>query len=508
MSALAQFGSKLTAHAGKRLGSGWKLSVGVAAAALLGACAVGPDFVQPASPTVERYTRAPLPVATMVADGQAQRFTAGSDLTADWWRLFKSEPLDALVRQALADNPTLAAAQASLEQSEDSLRAGYGVFFPQIDAGLNATRERSLPLANGLQTAGTVFNVVTLSGTVSYALDVLGGKRRAVESLQAQADYQRNLSRAAYLTLSANVVDTSIARAAYAAEIRATRELIGLEIQQLAATEVQFNTGTVSYAGVLSIRSLIAANQAALAPLEQKLSQSEHLLATLEGLPPAQAKLPEIELAQLSLPLDLPVSLPSELVRQRPDILAAEAQMHAASANIGVATAAMFPSISLSGSYGGAGTSFGNLAADSIKFWSVGPSVTLPLFQGGSLWFGRKAAMDSYRQSQANYRQTVLSAFAQVADSLKALEHDAQALDAQSETQRDAAAALDLVQVNYRAGMVSYVDVLTADVQYHQAILTYLQAVAQRQQDTVALFAALGGGWWHAATPPALEQVP
>jgi len=486
---------------GASIGAVCKLSVTLAAAALLNACAVGPDFVRPALPTVNSYTHAPLPVATVVADGQAQHFTSGSDLTADWWRLFKSDALNALVQQALADNPTLDVAQASLQQSQDSLRAGYGVFFPQVDAGLDATRERSLPLANGLQTSGTVFNVVALSGTVSYALDVFGGKRRAVEGLQAQAEYQRNLSRAAYLALSANVVNASIARAAYAAEIRATRELIELEIQQLAAAEVQFNTGTVSYAGVLSIRSLIAVNRAALAPLEQKLSQTEHLLATLEGLPPAQARLPQIDLAQLSLPLDLPVSLPSELVRQRPDILSAEAQMHAASANIGVATAAMFPSISLSGSYGGAGTSFGQLSADSVKFWSIGPSVTVPLFQGGSLWFGRKAAVDAYRQSQAEYRQTVLSAFAQVADSLKALEHDAQALDAELEAQRDAGAALALVQVNYRVGMVSYVDVLTADVQYHQTTLAYLQAVAQRQQDTVALFAALGGGWWNAAAP-------
>jgi NodT family efflux transporter outer membrane factor (OMF) lipoprotein len=482
--------------------------LGVIAAAMLGACAVGPDFVRPAPPKVDRYTSQPLAAATVAADGHAQQFTPGMTLTADWWRLFGSTQLDALVQQAVANNPTLEAAEASLRQSQDNLRAGYGVFFPQVAAGLNAVRERAVPLENGLQTRGTVFNLVTLSGTVSYALDVFGGKRRAVESLRAQADDARYASQAAYLTLSANVVNASIARAAYAAEIRATRELIELEKQQLGATEAQVQAGTTSYASVLSIRSLIAANQAALAPLEQKISQTEHLLATLEGVTPAEAKLPDIELGDLTLPVDLPVSLPSELVRQRPDILSAEAQLHAASANIGVATAAMFPSISLSGSYGGAGTSFGSLSANSVKFWSIGPSVTVPLFQGGSLWFGRKAAIDAYQQAQANYRQTVLSAFEQVADTLKALEHDAQALEAQAEAQRTAAAALALLQVNYRAGMAAYIDVLTADVQYHAATIAYLQTVAQRHQDTVALFVALGGGWWSVPSPLAEGHTP
>jgi NodT family efflux transporter outer membrane factor (OMF) lipoprotein len=212
---------------------------------------------------------------------------------------------------------------------------------------------------------------------------------------------------------------------------------------------------------------------------------------------PSQADLPELDLSSLILPTDLPVSLPSDLVRQRPDILSANAQLHIASANIGVATAAMFPSFTLSGTYGAGGTSFGNLSADSFRFWSIGPSVTVPLFQGGSLWYGRKAAIDAYQQALANYRQTVLGAFEQVADSLNALEHDAQALQAQVEAQRDAGEALTLLQANYRAGTVSYLEVLTADVQYHQATIAYLQAVAQRHQDTVALFVALGGGWWN-----------
>ena len=195
--------------------------------------------------------------------------------------------------------------------------------------------------------------------------------------------------------------------------------------------------------------------------------------------------------------MDLPVSLPSELVRQRPDILSAESQLHVASAEIGVATAAMFPSFNLSATYGGSGSRLGNLTAASGRFWSIGPSATVPLFQGGTLWYGRKAAIDAFRLSEDNYRQVVLSALAQVSDSLNALEHDAETLQAQVDARRAASDALGLLQANYRAGLVAYSDVLSADVQVHQATLGYLQALAQRHQDTVALFAALGGGWWN-----------
>jgi NodT family efflux transporter outer membrane factor (OMF) lipoprotein len=309
------------------------------------------------------------------------------------------------------------------------------------------------------------------------------------------------VTRAAYLALSANVVDTVIARAAYAAEIRATAQLIELQNQQLRLAEAQVHAGAAPYSNVLAIRSLIAADQALLAPLRQRVSQSEHLLAALEGTIPSKADLPEIDLASLFLPVELPVSLPSDLVRQRPDILSAEAQLHAASAGIGVATAAMFPSFSLSGAYGAAGPNLGRLSAASARFWSIGPSATIPVFQGGTLWYGRKAAIDAFQQSQAGYRQAVLVAFEQVADSLNALEHDAEALQAQVDARRDAAEALSLLQANYRAGLVAFSEVLAADVQFHDETIAYLQAVAQRHQDTVALFAALGGGWWNGRSP-------
>lgn len=488
-------GECLAQHIRPRIAGG--LSVAAIAVAVLGACSVGSDFVRPTPPAGNDYTREQLSASTVAADNEAQSFTRGAEIPADWWTLFKSDQLNTIVQQAMENNPTLAASEASLRASQDNLRAGYGVFFPQIGAEFDATRARSAPLRNGLQTPGSIFNLITASGSVSYLLDVFGGKRRTVEGLRAQADYQRYAEKAAYVTLSANVVNTTIARAAYAAELVATEQLIELEKQQLAATEAQVRSGTAAYANVLSVRSLIAGNQALIAPLQQKISQTEHLLATLEGLLPSEARLPEIDLSSLALPTDLPISLPSDLVRQRPDILSAEAALHIASANIGVATAAMFPSIALNGTYGAGGTSFGNLSADSFRFWSIGPSITLPLFQGGSLWYGRKAAIDAFQQAQANYRQTVLTAFAQVADALNALDHDAQALQAQVEARRDADIALHLLQLNYRAGMVRYLDVLVADVQFHQATIAYFQAVAQRYQDTVALFVALGGGWWN-----------
>ncbi|MGN6581800.1 MAG: efflux transporter outer membrane subunit [Bordetella sp.] len=473
-----------------------RVLLGAVVIATVCGCTVGPDFTSPAPPGVDRYTREPLAPSTVVAQGKSQRFMSGAPVPEAWWRLFGSPELDGTVRQALSNSPTVAAALASLRESQDNLRAGYGVFFPQVGAQGQAVREQTPPMpAAGRLQEGSVFNLVTASGSVTYLLDFSGGKRRSVEALRAQSDYRRYLAMATYLTLSTNVVNTVIAYAAYAAEANAIGRMIALQTQQLQAIEAQVRAGTSSYSTVLSLQGLIAGNRAAMVQLEQKMSQSAHLLATLQGRSPAEADAPRIALAALALPDDLPVSLPSDLVRQRPDILAAQAQLHAASANIGVATAAMFPSISLSGTYGKDATRFAGLSGDGFRFWSIGPSISIPVFEGWSLWYGRKAAIDAFDQAQASYRQTVLAAFAQVADVLDALAHDAQALQAQEGALNDARTALDLVQVNFRAGMAGYLDVLAADVQFQQASMAYLGSVAQRQQDTVALFAALGGGW-------------
>lgn len=475
--------------------------------ALLGGCAVGPNFERPAAPPVDHYVSGTDPAATVTAHGAAQRFTPGARVAADWWRLFGCERLDAVVAEALRGNPGLAAAQASLRQSEDNLRSGYGIFYPQAEADAAATRQRFSPLKFGSGATSSIFNLFTLSASVSYALDVFGGERRMVEGLHAQVDLERATEQAAYLTLISNIVNTVIARAAYRAEIDATQQLIAMQRQQVQLAEVQASAGTAPYSSVLALRSQLASTEASVPQLEQRLSQSDDLLATLVGHVPAEWSAPDIGLDELTLPAELPVSLPSELVRQRPDVLVAEATAHGASANIGVATAALLPSLTLTGSYSANSTSTGQLTAANGRAWDFGAGLTQPLFEGGTLWFRRKAALDQYHQAAALYRQVVLGAFAQVADTLRALEHDAAALRAQDEALASAREALHLVQANYAAGLDTYLDVLSADAFYHQALISELQAVAVRYQDTVALYVALGGGWWTQAggAPPASQ---
>lgn len=470
---------------------------------IVSACAVGPNFHHPDAPPVNQYTHGSDPVATAAVDGTAQQFLAGGSLARDWWRLFRSTKLDAVIAEAIANNPGLDAAEASLRASQDNLRSGYGIFYPTINANAGATRERYAPTNIGGNSPGGVFNLFTLSTSVSYALDLFGGQRRLIEGLHSEVDLAHANEQAAHLALAANIVNTVIARAAYRAEVDATKQLIELQSQQVHLAEVQAQSGTVPYSTVLSLRSQLASYQATIPQLEQKSAQSAHLLAALAGHVSAEWRAPDVGLGDLTLPGDLPVSLPSALVRQRPDILAAEAVAHTASANIGVATAALLPSVTLNGGLGVATNSTSMLFPAGGKAWSVGADATAPLFQGGTLWFRRKAAQDNYALAMAMYRQTVLGAFEQVADSLRALDHDAQTLLAQEQSLADAEQALRLIQANYQAGIATYLDVLNADAQFHQEKISDIQAVAVRYQDTVALFAALGGGWWNVERPTA-----
>ena len=473
----------------------------LAAAALgLSGCAVGPDFVRPEAPGVTRYTPEPAPRTTVAAAGRAQTFTEGARIAADWWRLFGSAKLDAIVAQSLADNPTLQAAEASLRRSQDNLRAGYGVFFPSIDAGAGVSRERSNPAALGSSQPASVFNLLTLSASVSYTLDVWGGNRRALEGLGAQVEADRVTVLGTYLMLSGNAVNAVIAQAAYRAQIQATRDLVTFEKQQIHVAEAQVQAGTVPQSNVLSLRSQLASTEAGLPALQLKVDQADHLLAVLAGRTPGEYAPVPVALGEISLPTDVPVTLPSELVRQRPDILLAEAQLHAANAQLGVATAAMLPSLTLSAGYGVASNTPGTLLSATSSLWNVGAGITAPLFRGATTWYQRKAAIDAHEQATALYRQAVLAAFQQVADTLRALEHDAEALRAQQEAVDTAEEALKLVQFNYEAGIATYLQVLVADGQYLQTKQGYLQAVAQRLQDTVALYVALGGGWWNGTT--------
>ncbi|RIZ70995.1 MAG: efflux transporter outer membrane subunit [Methylococcales bacterium] len=461
---------------------------------MLTSCMVGPDFIKPKAPAVERYTQDVLPNETMIADGLMQHFELGAKVNADWWRLFKSTQLNIFVSKALANNLTLQSAQANLRQSQANLQAGYGVFFPQIDAGFTPVRQQFSPARFGNNSASSIFNLYTFSTTVSYTLDVFGGERRNVESLEAQKDLQRYTEQGTYLTLTGNIINAVIAKAAYQAEVETTEQWLALLQKQIKLTETQVSAGTVSYQAVVSLRSQLALVAATLPALKQKLNQTEHLQANLVGLTPADWQSPTIKLADLTLPLNIPVSLPSELVHQRPDILAAEAQLHSDSAKIGVATAGLFPNISLSGSFGYNNQSLLDLFMSKGNIWSMAANFAQPLFHGGTLWFGRKAAIATHEKSLAIYQQTVVSAFTQVADALSALQHDAELVAAQRQSLEAADDALRLVTANYQAGLVNTQQVLIIESQRLQAKLAYLSALAQRYQDTVAFFVALGGG--------------
>ncbi|MFI5329577.1 MAG: efflux transporter outer membrane subunit [Desulfobaccales bacterium] len=465
---------------------------------LLAGCAVGPDFSRPQPPAATQFTQGEEPTVTVTADGQAQHFAAGAKIAADWWRLFQSSQLDRVIQEAVAQNANLQSAQARLRQSQENLQAGYGVFFPQVKGNFSPTRQRFTTAQFGAANApGSIFNLYTSSVSVSYVLDVFGGQRRTVEGLAAQVDYQNYTAAATYLTLLGNVVNATVAQSAYRGQIEATQQLIGFQKEQLRLTATQAQAGTVPYADVVSLQAQLAATEAALPPLKQNLDKTNHLLAALVGRTPAEWSAPQLDLKDFTLPKDLPITLPSELVRQRPDILAAEATLHAASANIGVATAAMFPSFNLSASYGQTAVDITKLFGTAANIWSLGANLAQPLFTGGTLWHQRKAAIEAYQASTSDYRQVVVGAFQQVADTLRAVEHDAETLKAQAAALAAADQALQLVQANYQAGLVNYLQVLTADNQYQQAKLGYIQAQALRFQDTAALFVALGGGWWH-----------
>jgi len=476
------------------------LLCGLACSLALVSCAVGPNYHRPAPPSASHYAPPADPERTAEAQGVVQHFSGDTSLAGDWWHLFNSPGIDAIVGEALAGNPGLEAARADLSQAENSLRSGYGIFYPQAQLDASATRQRFAPIKFGEALSGSIFNLFTLSGSVSYALDVFGGERRMIEGLRAEVDLERATERATYLSLVANIVNTVVARAAYQAEIEATRGLIELEREQVSIARTQTDAGTVPYSTVLSLESQLASSEASVPQLEQKLTQSEDLLATLVGRVPAEWQAPAIPLAALRLPAELPLEVPSKLVERRPDILIAEASAHAASAGVGVATADLLPSINLTGSYSANSLKTQNILDARGRAWSAGAAATAPLFEGGTLWYRRKAAIDTYRATSALYRQTVVQAFAQVADVLRALEHDAAALAAQDRALESARQALDLVQARYEAGTGSYLEVLAADAQYHQALINDIGDIAVRYQDTVALYVALGGGWWN--VPP------
>ena len=476
-------------------------AAGNIAGLLVAGCTVGPDFRPPTTPTPTGYTAAP-PSQTPASPGRegiSQRFVTGREIPAQWWTLFHSEPLDRLVQLALANSPTLAAARATLQEARENLGARQGVLLPRADAGFTANR-RKISGAGFAQPGSDFepFSIYNASVTVSYGIDIFGRSRRELETLQAQVDYQRYQTEGAYLALSANIVTGAIREASLRAQIRATKEIIELQQQQLSLVEIRFRYGAVSEVEVLAQRAQLAQTRATLPPLEMELGHARHLLAVLAGKFPSEtADLPEFELDGLHLPEELPVSLPSALVRQRPDILAAEELLHAASARVGVATANLYPQITLSGNYGSETVTIGSLFGSGTAVWDMGGGLVQPIFRGGELRGRRRAASAAYEQAAAQYRETVLKAFQDVADVLQALDYDAATLKAQSEAAQAARETLELTREQFRFGAVGYLALLDAGRQYQQARVNLVRAQAARYADSAALFHALGGGWWN-----------
>jgi NodT family efflux transporter outer membrane factor (OMF) lipoprotein len=405
-----------------------------------------------------------------------------------------------VVRQALTNNPTLAAAQATLRQSQENLNALVGsALFPSVDANASVSRQKISGAAFGQPNANfSPFTLYNASVRVSYALDLFGGARRELESLASQVDFQRFQLEAAYLTITSNIVTTAVKEASLRAQLRATQEIVASQEKQLDLVELQFRLGGVTRTDVLAQRGQLAQTRATLPPLEKELEQTRHQLAVLAGrLPSLATTLPEFDLDRLRLPEELPVSLPSSLVRQRPDIRASEALLHAASAQVGVATANLYPQISLSGSYGSEAVTSGTLFSSRTAVWSLGAGVLQPLFHGGELNARHRAAVAAYDQASAQYQERVLLAFQNVADVLRALEADARTLKAQADAEAAARDTLDLTQKQFQLGAVSYLSLLNAERQYQQARISLVQAQAARFADTAALFQALGGGWWN-----------
>lgn len=471
------------------------------AAAAVAACAVGPDFHAPPPPATSHYTRAPEPTGTVAAPGASgtgQTFSSSRDIPADWWTLFHSSALDELMRQALADSPTVQAAQATLLTAAETWRAQRGgLLLPAVDATGSAVREKVPGAAFGQPGSSFLFNLFDASVGVTYRLDLFGASRRQLEALRAQADYQRWELEAARLTLADNIVTTAVNIASLHAQIAALGDIVASERDQLKVVQRQFDAGAASRSDVLAQQTQVADNEAQLPGLEKQLAQAQHRLAVLVGRTPDDATVPDFTLDKLTLPAELPLSVPSKLVRQRPDVQAAEALLHVSTAQLGVATANMYPQLNLTGSIGSETIQASDLFKTGSAAWNIGGSLTQPLFHGGELLGLKRAARADLERAAAQYREAVLAALQEVADTLRALEADARTLQADLITETDAQDTLKMTQLQYKVGGVSYLTLLNAERVYLQARQNRVQAEAARYADTAALFQALGGGWWN-----------
>lgn len=474
----------------------------LAALALVSGCAVGPNFRRPAAPALADYARPSLAAKTAsvdVAGGADQRFVRDQEIPHRWWTLFESPPLNALIEKALNASPTVVAAQAALRQARELVHAQQGAFYPTVQANFSASRQKaSNALSPPLSTDQLTYNLYTTQGTLSFTPDVFGGNRRQVESLRGLADSQRFQVQAAYLTLTSNLASAAIQEASLRGQLAATYEIVDINTKSLELVRRQFELGAVARLDVAAQEAALAQVQQTLPPLQKQLEQTRNLLTALSGRLPSDEPEEKFELAALRLPHDLPVGVPSTLVEHRPDVRAAEAQLHAASAQIGVALANRLPQFTIIGTGGGVSTMFTQMFTAGNQFWSILGNAAQTLFDGGTLLHQQRAAEAAFEQAAAQYRSTVISSFQDVADALYALQADAEALRAAVAAEQATKVTLDLTLAAQRLGAVNYLALLSAQQAFQQALLTRVQAQANRLSDTVALFQALGGGWWNA----------
>ena len=484
-----------------------RIAVMIVPGAALCGCMVGPTYQRPASPSVPRYTEAPLPNAAGdgATPGGDQRFDAGADVPGAWWGLFRSPALSAMVEQALRHNPSLQAQEAALRQAQENTLAQAGALFPTVTAQLSRTRQKLSPAESGLSGAAaasgggfpTVFSVYDAQVNVSYTFDVWGQTAHSIRAARAQAAAQRFVLEGAANMLAANTVTAAIAAASLDEQIQAEQALVLAEAQLLKTVRSQFQLGGATGADLATQEAQLANTQAVVVPLQTQRAQARDQLAAYLGRAPAEAAIPAIRLDQLTLPATLPVSLPSRLADQRPDIRNAEAQLQAATESIGVAIANRLPQFTLTGGLGSAPGRIGDLFTPGNGIFQLVTQALTPVFEGGTLLHRQQAAVAAARQAAASYRNTVITAFQNVADVLTALDGDARALAANQAAEHAAARSLSLARLQYGAGGVAYLSVLTAQTQYQTAVLGLVRAQAARFTDTVALYVALGGGWWN-----------
>ena len=466
---------------------------------MLSSCAVGPDFQRPGVPAVDRYARENITVTegVPVPGGSAQHFDTDGRVAKAWWMAFSSPALNALIQQALNHNPSIESAEAALRQAQEYVAAQRGYYYPTVQADYSPSRQKNAvgTISPTLTSGQPTYTLHTAQLNIAYAPDVFGLNRRTVESLEAQAESQRFQLEAARLTLVSNLVATVVQEAMLQAQIAATQSMIETETRAIQLLRRQAELGAASGLDVAAQETALAQAQQLLPPLHKQLEQTHNLLAILAGKTPAEGGDEHFELDTLQLPLSLPLSLPSKLVEQRPDVRAAEAQMHSASAQIGVAIANRLPQFSLSAMYGGSSTQFSTMFSNNNQFWGITGNLTQTIFDAGTLLHRQRANEAAFEQASAQYRSVVLTAFQSVADTLYALDADAKSLSAAVMAENAAQKTLALTHAQLNLGVVNGLALLNAEQAYQQAKIVRIQAQAARFTDTVALFQALGGGW-------------